>query len=173
MKILIFLLSSVAFAGLPENDFVIDAIRESFKRGHSPSISRTLPNKGLWVCGMYSTLMTQSGTVGVTLGGIKFQNTINGLMGASGYYKTDIAYYEHNDSKASYTVKDGRRYYHFVREVHGGLVIERAQKRDDIAVKSVIDDSLSVTQYSYCLPYNKSSGREKVFNYKWDTILKY
>jgi hypothetical protein len=173
MKYIFALFSISAFAGLPQNDFVIDAIRESFKRGFSPSTQRTLPNKGLWVCGMYSTIVNQSGTVGVTLGGIKFNSTINGLMGASAYHMTDVPYYEFNDSKASYRDLDGRRYFHFVRESHGGLVIERATRRDDVELKSVIDPTLSVTQYSYCLPYNKSSGREKVFNYKWDTILKY
>ncbi len=162
------------FAGLPKDDFVVDAARESFKKGFSPSIDRTLPNKGLWVCGRYPIYSQQSGSVGVTLGGIKFNYTSNGLMGASAFFKTDVPYYELHNSKASYRFdKEGnKKFYHFVRENHGGLIIERARTQDNPTVPSIIMPELQVTEYTYCLPYEKSTSREKVFNHKWDIILK-
>lgn len=165
-------MSTTLLAGHPDFDFVTDALRESFNQGHAPKTSRMMP-EGLWVCGSYDALGTlQSGKIGVTLGGAKFKYTAEGLMSKTSYYITEVPYYLENNSLASYRTRNSKKFYHFIRENHGGIIIERAQESLESNLPSAIMEGLQVTQYTYCLPYEKKSNREKVFNYAWDKILK-
>jgi hypothetical protein len=171
LLLLILLLPIEAFSGLPEEDFAIDAIRDAFKNGTAPTTSRLLPGK-LWVCGMYMTTPgQQSATVGVTLGGVKYKTTSEGVMSATTYFTTDVPYKIENDSLASYAIYNQKPFFfHFIREYNHGLIVERAHVSSTPLLPSVINPSLNVNQYSYCLPYEKIDGRKKIFNHPWEKI---
>lgn len=171
---ILLLLPSAAKAGYPEEDFVIDVIRDTFKQGETPTLKRLLP-RGLWVCGLYDTFEgSQSGYVGVTLGGAKFKSSYKGIVSMTPYYTTDVPYKEYKDSLMSYRLENGKpKYYHFVRDVNEGIIIERAYVSSNVTLPSVIMPELQTRQYTYCLPYEKKSNRKKVFNNPWEKILKY
>ena len=157
LLLLSLLLSSAAFAGLPEEDFVIDAIRESFKAGHAPQNAWLLPGSS-WVCGIYDTQKGyQSGTVGVTLGGAAFQNTSQGLLSSTGYLKTAVPYAPKSDSLMSYDLNSGKPFdYNFIREYNDALIIELADPTSVPVLPSVINPSLTVSLYYYCIPYEQA-----------------
>lgn len=170
---LILLLPCIVKAGLPEEDFFIDAIRDSFQAGFAPTTDRLLPGK-VWVCGMYMINPgQQSAALGVTLGGAKYKTTSEGILSSTLYYETDVPYQKMNDSLMSYKLKDGKpHFFHFVREAHDGLIIERAHISNTPILPSIINPSLNVNQYSYCLPFEKVQGRKKTFNYAWEKFAK-
>lgn len=167
------LISSAASAGLPKEDFVIDAARELFKLGNAPKTERLLPDQP-WICGFYSTAQGyQSGTVGVTLGGAAFQTSPQGVLSSTRYLKTDVPYVKKNNSLMSYSMRDGTAFdYNFVREYQDALIIEIANPASaptsHLALPSVIDPKLSAIQYFYCIPDEPNPGRTKAFNHPWE-----
>lgn len=174
LSLYLLLVPAVLYAGTPDEDYVIDVIRDTFKIGETPTSSRLMPG-GLWVCGLYDTIAGhQTGTVGVTLGGAKFKTTFDGIVSATPYYRTDIPYKKFNGSLMSYRLEDGiPKYYHFIRDVNEGIIIERAYVSKNVTIPSVIMPELQVRQYTYCLPYDESSNRKKVFNKPWERIPKF
>ena len=172
LTVFILLSSSMSFAGLPQEDFVVDLTRESFRDGSRPSETDLYFNFQ-WVCGTYKTSPgTLTGTTGITLGEVNFVKENGSIINKSFYYAGRVPLSATENEYSSYVLNESGEItsYYFVRKNHDGILVEKAIPATSPSVPSVVAPELQAIAYSYCLPFDSNSKAPKVMNVPWSDV---